>query len=212
VPTGNFGNVFAGYVAQKMGLPVHKFIVGSNKNDILTRFFNTKSMEKMGVVPTISPSMDIQISSNFERLLFELSDRNGAAVRQYMDQFKTDGRYTVSGKNWDQAFHLFAGFAYDDDATKAIITDFYTRTGELLDPHSAIGIEAARAAHIPADVPVVALATAHPAKFPAAVESATGQHPALPTFLADLFHREERITNQPNDLAVVQSFIREKVS
>jgi threonine synthase len=208
VPTGNFGNVFAGYVAQRMGLPIAKFIVGSNSNDILTRYFETGAMTMEGVKPTLSPSMDIQISSNFERLLFETLGRDGAAVSRLMDGLKQSGSYTVPAAAYQEMLKLFSGYRLDDAGTKRVIGEIYKTTGELIDPHSAVGIHAGRVANLDPAIPRLTLATAHPAKFPAAVESATGVHPPLPPSLADLFQRPERFTTLPNDLNEVKAFVR----
>jgi len=209
VPTGNFGNVFAGYVAKRMGLPIAKFIVGSNSNDILTRYFETGAMTVTGVVPTLSPSMDIQVSSNFERLLFESLGRDGAAVTRLMDGLKQSGAYTVADAAHKEMLALFAGQRLDDAGTKRVIGEIYKTTGELIDPHTAVGVHAARSAKLDAAIPRLTLATAHPAKFPAAVESATGVKPGLPPFLADLFQRKERFTSLPNDLDQVKAFVRQ---
>jgi threonine synthase len=208
VPTGNFGNVFAGYGAKRMGLPVSQLIVGSNRNDILTRFFETGTMSGAEVQPTLSPSMDIQISSNFERLLFELSGRDGAAVARTMTAFRQSATFSVSDDCWRQARELFDGHRLDDDETLREIARLHRETGELVDPHTAIGIAAGRAKALDRTTPLVALATAHPAKFPDAVEQATGERPALPPQLSDLFEREERLVRLPNDLAAVESYIR----
>jgi threonine synthase len=211
VPTGNFGNVFAGYVAQKMGLPIAKFAVGSNKNDILTRYFETGAMTSMGVVPTLSPSMDIQISSNFERLLFDAHGRDGAAVTRLMDQFKQSGAYKVDAKIHGSILETFTSARLDDEGTKWLINDVYKSTGYVLDPHSAIGVAAAKAAKVAPGTPVIAMATAHPAKFPDAVESAMGKRPDLPPHLSDLLSREERFTTLPNDLDQIKSYVRKNV-
>ncbi|MBL8629422.1 MAG: threonine synthase [Rhodospirillaceae bacterium] len=208
VPTGNFGNVFAGYVARKMGLPIAKFAVGSNKNDILTRYFETGAMTANGVVPTLSPSMDIQISSNFERLLFDVYDNDGAAVTSLMDRFKQSGEYSVDAKVHARILQMFSGTRLDDNGIKRVIKETHTATGYVLDPHSAIGVAAAQAAKLPVGTPVVAMATAHPAKFPDAVQSAMGQRPALPPHLADLLTREERFTTLPNDLDQIKAYVR----
>ena len=208
VPTGNFGNVYAGYGARRMGLPVEQFIVGSNRNDILTRFFESGAMSLGEVVPTISPSMDIQVSSNFERLLFDLHDRDGAVLAEMMAKFRSEGTLAVDPARWQAARALFDGYRLDDEQTRATIRETYQRTGELLDPHSAIGVAAGRAQRRNPASPLIALATAHPAKFPAAVEAATGVHPALPERLADLFQREERYSVLPNDVAAVKDFVR----
>ncbi len=209
VPTGNFGNVFAGYVAARMGLPVAKFAVGSNSNDILTRYFETGAMTKNGVVPTLSPSMDIQISSNFERLLFDYLGRDAAAVIRLMDSLKQSGAYTVAAGAHGDMLKMFEGFRLDDDGTKRVIGEVYRATGRLIDPHTAVGVHAARAAQLDPATPRLTLATAHPAKFPAAVKAATGVEPPLPAALAGLFERPERFTTLPNDLDQVKAFVRE---
>ena len=212
VPTGNFGNVFAGYVASRMGLPVAHFVVGSNANDILTRYFETGAMTSAGVVPTLSPSMDIQISSNFERLLFEAVGRDGAAVSRHMDQFKQSGAYTVDAAAHAKLLSLFSGKRLDDAGTLKFIGEVYKASGYVLDPHSAVGLFAGRAAGLDSAIPRISLATAHPAKFPDAVEKATGTRPSMPLALADLFHRTERFTTLPNDLDQLRRLIRDRVS
>jgi threonine synthase len=208
VPTGNFGNVYAGRAARRLGLPVDRFFVASNRNDILTRFFATGVLEVSSVEPSLSPSMDIQVSSNFERLVFELYDRDGAAVTEAMGQFRAEGRLDVGEARWRASTVLFEGFGLDDPGTLAAMADIHATTGQLIDPHSAIGVAAARANVGDGSVPVIALATAHPAKFPDAVEKATGIRPALPHRLADLFERAERSTSLPHDIGAVQAFIR----
>jgi threonine synthase len=212
VPTGNFGNVYAGYAARAMGLPIEKLIVGSNSNDILARFIAGGTMEMGEVHPTLSPSMDIQVSSNAERLLFDLFGRDGAKLRQEMKQFRESGRLALDGEQHRRLTALFAGHRLDDKETLATMTALYRETGELIDPHSAIGLAAARAVRLDPDVAVVALGTAHPAKFPDAVEKATGQRPALPPALADLYRRPERFTVLANDLAAVEAHIRDQVA
>jgi threonine synthase len=207
VPTGNFGNVFAGHVARSSGLAVPQLVVGSNTNDVLTRFFQDGTMRIDGVVPTTSPSMDIQVSSNLERLLFELLDRDGAAVAKHLDDFRATGSFRL-----DPVLHAaladgWAGERFDDDAVRRCIETEFGLSGVLLDPHSAVGVLAARACRRDPSVPMVALATAHPAKFPDAVADATGVRPPLPGRLADLHERPERLTRLPNDLAVVQEFV-----
>lgn len=207
VPTGNFGNVFAGYAAHQMGLPIDRLIVGSNSNDILPRFFNSGTMEMNGVHPTISPSMDIQISSNFERLLFELFDRDGAAVKSCIDGFRASGKFDVTEAQINQARTLFEAYRFDDDETKNMISQVLRETGELLDPHSAVGVAAAKAAASRPQSPLISLATAHPAKFPDAVEAASGQRPALPDHMSDLLSRSEDYVVIENDLGKVRSHI-----
>ena len=207
VPTGNFGNVFAGHVALCSGLAVPQLVVGSNTNDVLTQFFVEGTMTIDEVVPTSSPSMDIQVSSNLERLLFELLDRDGAAVAEQLDRFRASGSFRL-----DPVLHAaladgWAGARFDDGTVRDCIATEADRSGVLLDPHSAVGVLAARACRRDQSVPMVALATAHPAKFPDAVADATGIRPPLPERLADLHERPERLTRLPNDLAVVQEFV-----
>jgi threonine synthase len=211
VPTGNFGNVYAAYAAGRMGLPLAKLIVGSNRNDILTRFFETGAMTLGGVEPTLSPSMDIQISSNFERLLLDLYDGEGPSVAAGMEEFRATGSLDLGQARWQRALELFVAARCNDDGTLAEIARIYEASGELIDPHSAIGIAAARerAGAVPdPHAPIVAVVTAHPAKFPDAVEKATGIRPALPPHLADLHQREERFSVLPNDLDQVREFVR----
>ena len=211
VPTGNFGNVFAADVARRMGLPIKRLYVGSNRNDILTRFLETGEMAAAPVEPTLSPSMDIQNSSNFERLLFELHGRDGDAVNRDMKTLRETGRFAVDGASLSEARSVFEGMRLDDRDTINAIAHFYESTGQLLDPHSAIGAWIAREKKSDAAVPVVSLATAHPAKFPEAVEQATGVKPNLPSRLADLLQRPEHYTVLPNDLGAVRAFIRDNV-
>jgi len=207
VPTGNFGNVLAAWAARRMGLPVARLIVASNRNDILARFLAANDMIIRDVEPSLSPSMDIQVSSNFERLLFELLDRDAAATEAAMLGFRRTGRMAVPDAAWRRARALFDGFRLDDAGTEAEIRRLHAACGYLADPHTAIGIAAARALAEPG-MPTVAMATAHPAKFPEAMQRATGQVPALPPHLAGLFAREERFTVLPNDLAAVQAAVR----
>ena len=208
VPTGNFGNILAAWAARRIGLPVARLIVGSNRNDILTRFLEKNDMSIVPVEPSLSPSMDIQVSSNFERLLFELFDRNPAATAGAMHGFRASGRMAVPDATWHRVRTVFHGFRLDDPGTLAEIRRLRDASGYLADPHTAIGIAAARA-HPPArGVPTVAMATAHPAKFPDAIEQAIGMRPALPPRLADLMTRPERFTVLPNDLAAVEANVR----
>lgn len=208
VPTGNFGNVYAAFAARRIGLPISQLIVGSNSNDILTRFFETGSMTMGGVVPTLSPSMDIQVSSNFERYLFDVFGEDAAKVTKRLTALRDRGEFSVPASKMATIRKLFDGFRLDDDGTRAVIRQLYQETGELLDPHSAIGVAAGRARRRDASVPLISLATAHAAKFPAAVEAATGVHPALPSRLADLFERQERYDVLPNDLTIVKDYVR----
>ncbi len=207
VPSGNFGNVYAGYAARQMGLDISQFIVGSNRNDILTRFFKSGSMKVSDVVPSLSPSMDIQISSNLERLLFDLFKRNGPKLAEAMNAFRKTGKFAAPTSGWASMQKLFTGYKLDDAGTLKAMQDLYKRTGLLLDPHSAIGVAAAEAARKDKSVPIVALATAHPAKFPDAVEKATGIRPALPAHLSNLLSRRERYDVLPKDLAKIQDYV-----
>ena len=207
VPTGNFGNIFAGYGAQRMGVPITQFIVGSNRNDILPRFLESGTMRMDGVEPTLSPSMDIQISSNFERLLFELCGRDGAQVVEAMARFRAEGSFTVDDDRRAFLHEHWSGCRIDDDATKAVIADVYERTGQIVDPHTAVGLGAAALTRRDPTVPLICLATAHPAKFPDAVEAAIGVRPGLPDRLGDLFERDEHYVNVPNDVDAVRSYI-----
>ncbi|WP_374443432.1 threonine synthase [Stella sp.] len=210
VPTGNFGNVLAAHAARHMGLPIAGLAIGTNRNDILTRFLETGSLSIGTVEPSLSPSMDIQVSSNFERLLFELYDRDGAALAGAMADFRRDGRLALSTAQWQRARAGFAGHRLDDAGTLATIRRVWQATGEIIDPHSAIGVATAEACHPDRAVPMVALACAHPAKFPDAVERATGIRPPLPGRLADLMDRPERMTVLPNDLAAVEAFVADR--
>lgn len=212
VPTGNFGNVYAGYAARAMGLPVAQLMIGSNRNDILTRFFETGVMETREVVSSLSPSMDIQVSSNFERLLFDALDREGGAVKRAMTDFRNTGNLTVPQGGMTMLRGLFSGHRLDDEETLAAIAGERVSSGEVLDPHSIIGVAAARATVRHPDIPTVALATAHPAKFPDAVERASGVRPALPPRLEDLFEREENFSVMPAELAAVQAHIRAQLA
>ena len=207
VPTGNFGNVFAAYAAGRMGLPVSQLIVGSNRNDILTRFFETGSMTMSPVEPSLSPSMDIQVSSNFERLLFDLLDKDGKAVEAALSSFREAGNFDLEPARHQRVSRLFDAFRLDDDQTLAEIKKSHDQTGELFDPHSVIAVAAAEA-KIRDDVTAMAcMATAHPAKFPDAVYKASGIKPELPEHLADLFEKEEQYKVMKNDLGELKDMV-----
>ena len=212
VPTGNFGNVYAGYVARQMGLPVERFIIATNQNDILARFFSTGRMEIQPVAPSYSPSMDIQVSSNFERLLFDMLDRDGAQVARAMGEFRSNGVMSVPPERLQVLKGLFSAARCDDAGTLEVIADLHRRSGILVDPHTAVGIAAARRLRGDPAVPLVVLSTAHPAKFPDAVARATGVSPPLPPALADLMDRPERCTVLPNNLHAVEDFVRTRNS
>ncbi len=207
VPTGNFGNIYAAHAARRMGLPVDRLVVASNRNDILWRTIARGDMSLADVEPSLSPSMDIQVSSNFERLLFELWGRDGAATERLMRRFRAERRAEISAARLARLRAGFAAGRCSDEETLATIGDIWRRTGEILDPHSAVAVHvAARASHA-RGAPMVALACAHPAKFPDAVEKATGVRPPLPPRLADLHTRKERVSVLANDLATVEAFV-----
>ncbi|MCP5027433.1 MAG: threonine synthase [Actinomycetia bacterium] len=207
VPTGNFGNVFAGWVAGQAGLPIDQLVVASNRNDILARFLETGEMKAEGVAPSLSPSMDIQVSSNFERLLFEGVDREGATVERLLSEFRSTGRFELDPDALARITDRFTGHRLDDEGTLAVIGQIHDELGILVDPHTAVGLAAARACRRDPDVPMITLATAHPAKFPDAVQQATGVRPELPTFLAELMDRPERATDLDNDLDTIEDFV-----
>ena len=211
VPTGNFGNVYAGYSAIQMGLNAANLVVASNHNDILTRFFETGDMSIMPVKPSLSPSMDIQVSSNFERLLFDFYDRDGEAVSNSIKMFREEGVLPGGNKIHSLASNIFSGYSTNDEGTLLAIKQLYDDRGVLVDPHTAVGLGALKQLKNNETLHVV-LATAHPAKFPDAVKQATVINPDLPTFLSDLYDREERFTKLNNNLSAVESYIRDVMS
>ncbi len=204
VPTGNFGDVYAGYVAHRLGLPVARLIVATNENDILARFLATGRYARGQVVATSSPSMDIQVASNFERLLFEMEGRDGTAVAALMRDFAARGALEVDASKRRAVGALFAGARVDETTTRATIAEVLERTGQLVDPHTAVGIRAGRDT-VPERTPLVALATAHPAKFPDAIRAAVGREAPLPPPLAWMMQAPERYTILPDDLAVIEA-------
>ena len=211
VPSGNFGNIFSGWIARQMGAPIDRLIVASNANDILTRFIVDNDMTASPVVPSISPSMDIQVSSNFERLLFEMNGRDGGMTAEQLNNFRINGSLAIEADQRAQFLDgQFLAGRLDDRQTLAVMASTYQSTGMLLDPHSAIGVGVTSQLRQSGQLSgtVVTLATAHPAKFPDAVESATGVHPTLPPHLADLFDRSERFDVLPCNLADIQQYIR----
>ena len=208
VPTGNFGNVLAGYCAKNMGLPIKRLGISTNKNDILTRFFETGAMKADGVEATLSPSMDIQISSNFERYLYFLLNKDSEKLTSIMHEFKDTGAFQMMPDMMEKAREDFAAYRMNDEDTLAMIKDIEKEFGYTLDPHTATGMKGAREMADETGGAVVLLATAHPAKFPDAVEKATGKRPDLPEHLADLFEREEHMTNLSNNRETVQDFVR----
>ena len=206
VPTGNFGDIFAGYIAKKMGLPIDQLIVATNQNDILHRCLSGHGYHKDTVHPSISPSMDIQVSSNFERALFDAYDRDGGAVAQLMTELGQGGFDVSQGAAQVLSEHYASGRASEEE-TSATITNVLANSAELLCPHSAVGVKVANEMRDPA-TPMITLATAHPAKFPDAVEAATGIRPPLPPRMADLYDRPERLTRVPNDLEALKAQIK----
>ena len=209
VPTGNFGDIFAGYIAKKMGLPIADLVVATNRNDILHRTLETGAYTKEGVTPTISPSMDIQVSSNFERALFDAYGRDGAAVVDQMDDLKVGG-FEISQGAYQMLKDTFKSGRASEENTNAAIATYFAKHGELLCPHTAVGVHVAEQ-HL-GSTPMVTLATAHPAKFPDAVKAASGVAAPLPPRMVDLYDRPERVTRVAGDLAALQAVIRERIT
>ncbi len=210
VPSGNFGNVFSGWIARRMGAPIDQLIVASNANDILERFINHNDMSTAPVVPSLSPSMDIQVSSNFERLLFEMNGRDGGLTAEQLHRFRASGHLRVEADQRAEFIEgRFQASRLDDTETLEVISRTYAESGMLLDPHTAVGVGAVAKLRASGTLhgTTVTLATAHPAKFPDAVEKATGVRPPLPPHLADLFDLPEQFTVLPHDLAVVKQFV-----
>ena len=207
VPTGNFGDVFAGYVASKMGLPIERLIVATNVNDILHRALSAGDYSTGTVTPTAAPSMDIQVSSNFERLLFDLEGRDGTKTAARMAAFEESHNMQIDPSMREAASSIFTSHRVDPDDMSLAMRWAQDKAGHVIDPHSAIGLAAAQSADLDPAVPVVTLATAHPAKFPDAVERATGIRPSLPRRVGDLFDREEKYTKLPGTYDAVKSFI-----
>ncbi len=209
VPTGNFGDVFAGHVAARMGLPVERLIVATNVNDILHRALSAGDYSCGTVTPTAAPSMDIQVSSNFERLLFDCGGRDGAALAEQMRGFETSKAMRLTEGQRTSAGETITSARADAAEMAHAMSWAWERCGELIDPHTAIGLHAARAADLPRDVPIVTLATAHPGKFRDAVERATGNRPGLPPRVGDLFEREERYVELPGDYDAIAAYVAE---
>lgn len=207
VPTGNFGDIFAGYLAKKMGLPIEQLIIATNSNDILHRCISANDHSKKPLTHSLSPSMDIMVSSNFERMLFDLYNHDGAAIKALMHDFAS-GSFSLSEDAMKKARALFSSYRLDDDEMLAVISDVYEHTGYLLDPHTAIGVQAARKTRRSQEVPMVCLATAHPAKFPEALlKAGQSKEPELPHHMSDLFARKEKFSVLKNDMTEVQKFI-----
>ncbi len=210
VPTGNFGDIFAGYLAKRMGLPIDRLVVATNQNDILHRCLSGEGYFKGETIPSISPSMDIQVSSNFERALYYAYGEDGSAVAQLMDELKTGG-FNVSQGAMEALRESFDSGRVSEDETLETIKQTLAHSAELVCPHTAVGIKVAEE-HRTADVPMITLATAHPAKFPAAVEKASGEHPPLPSRMSDLYERPERVTRIANDLGALEDHIRRHIA
>ncbi|MGH6883451.1 MAG: threonine synthase, partial [Hypericibacter sp.] len=209
VPTGNFGDIFAGYVAKRMGLPIERLLIATNVNDILARTVATGVYEARGVVETTSPSMDIQVSSNFERLLFDAHKRDAAEVRRLMANLAQSGAFAIEAGAYEVIADEFDAERADEKEVNKAIGLVWRSAGYLLDPHTAVGVVAAWKSERDRSVPMVVLGTAHPAKFPAAVKAASGIEPQLPDFLADLHERPERFTVLPNDQGAIEAFVRQ---
>jgi len=209
VPTGNFGDIYAGSIARRMGLPVGRLVVATNQNDILHRTLEGGQHRKEGVRPSISPSMDIQVSSNFERALFDAYGRDAGAVAQLMEELSSRGGFAVSQGALEALRETFASGRASEEETRATIRRMHRETGEVLCPHTAVAVKVAQE-HLDPARPMITLATAHPAKFPDAVEAATGLRPALPNRMADLYEKPERVSEVANDLSRIQSLIRER--
>jgi threonine synthase len=207
VPTGNFGDILAGWVAKKMGLPIADLSIATNVNDILARTLETGRYETKGVKPSSSPSMDIQVSSNFERLLFEALDRDAATVRELMGSLAQSGAFSLPRAAQAAIAADFSAARADEPETAQTIARAFTDAGYLADPHTAVALAVADKVEHSRKVPQVVLSTAHPAKFPDAVEAATGLRPPLPPHMADLLTRKEHVTVLPNDLSAVEAFI-----
>lgn len=207
VPTGNFGDVFAGYVASRMGLPVDRLVVATNVNDILVRTLATGAYEMRGVVATSSPSMDIQVSSNFERLLFDASGRDAAAIRAMMGSLGQSKRFAMPPQALSEMRNLFSADRASEDEVAATIRTTLRETGHFIDPHTAVGVAVAEKENRDPSMPMIVLSTAHPAKFPDAVEAACGMRPGLPDWLSDLETKKENITILPPDQAQIERFV-----
>lgn len=211
VPTGNFGDIFAGYIAKGMGLPINKFIVATNENDILHRFFTDNDYSRNTLHQTLSPSMDIMVSSNFERLLFDLHNSNGKAIAELMATFREAGGLSVAPDIWQDVRKLFDSCRTNDQQTSATTEATFRDCQYLADPHTATGIRAVQELKAANSGPVVTLATAHPVKFPAAISKANLPAPELPEFLKNLHQREERYQVMDNVLDNLHQFIGNKL-
>lgn len=209
VPTGNFGDVFAGFVAKRMGLPIDQLVIATNRNDILTRTLSSGRYETAQTMPTISPSMDIQVSSNFERLLYEASGRDAAVIREQMASLKQSGQFKVGEEALSYILSEFSAGSCDEEQTMSQINAQLAKTGYLCDPHTAVGLRVAEPS-LSNDSAMITLATAHPAKFPDAVRQASGIYPDLPVRMGNMMERKERFHVLPNSISDVEAFIAER--
>jgi len=211
VPTGNFGDIYAGYLAKQMGLPVRQLVIATNRNDILHRFISSNRYHKTMLEASLSPSMDIMVSSNFERFLYDLFRQDGKRVEQFVTSLSGNVQQ-VSDAEWARARAHFASYSVDDAMTCATITQTYQRTGYLADPHTATGIKAAAMCDTDSSIPMITLATAHPAKFTAAIEKAGLPAPGLPEHMADLYLRPESCMVLPNSLDAIKQFMQQQLA
>jgi len=207
VPTGNFGDIYAGFLAKRIGLPIKQLVVATNSNDILHRFINSNEYSTTGLNHTLSPSMDILVSSNFERYLFDLFDRDAEQLSEFMSKLGQESQQ-VSDEKWQQMRECFSSARVDDALTCETIAKVFAETGKLIDPHTAVGIRAARECNADSSIPMITLSTAHPAKFSDAITEAGLDTPELPPHLSDLFEKEEHYSVVPNELAAVTEFVK----
>lgn len=210
VPTGNFGDIYAGYLAKQMGLPINQLVIGTNSNDILHRFISSNEYESTHLMHTLSPSMDIMVSSNFERYLFDLFDRDGEALAKFMST-SGHGKHSVDAAKWQKAKDTFASASVNDDVTCEVIREVFEDTEFLIDPHTAVGVKAARECNTNKNIPMITLATAHPVKFSDAVLKAGLETPPLPEHMSDLFEREEHYSVVDNSFSAVTDYVRENL-
>jgi len=212
VPTGNFGDIFAGYVAKKMGLPIEKLIIATNQNDILDRVVKSGVYKIEQVKPSISPSMDIQVSSNFERALFDIFSQDSLRIRTLMDELRISEEFKLTSKEAEKLQAVFESGSSSEEETNDTISSIFEETGTLMCPHSATGTKVAKEKNDDGDVPMIVLATASPAKFPNAVKAASGISPKLPAHMSDLFDRGERVKMVPNDIKRIKEIIIESIN
>jgi threonine synthase len=210
VPTGNFGDIYAGYIASRMGLPVEKLVIATNSNDILARCLENGVYSKGTVTPTVSPSMDIQVSSNFERVLFDVYERDGGAIARLMQEFREKGKFELLSTPLARLRSLFSAGSASEKETLATIAAVHAKDGMLIDPHTAVGVTVARKLHAGSDVPTVILATAHPAKFPDVVKKATSVYPQLPEHLSGIMNAQEKFSVMKSDVSLIKQFIEKQ--